>query len=425
MLMPTQQTASSLLVATLLSTILFSFGRTSVALCEEDGKKESSRHESSTNGHSPMPNSIREVLVSNSATMDPIWLKVSETHDYAVPNLPRPIGSVSTLYFQAGKMWYSNQLRFPSDVLQSEEWSFDGKVFYTGSAAAPNGKLTVIGKWLGENLDDPRAERRPTGFPYLEAVGFSLPRTIAAWKSALFESEIVHLTSPASAHLTIEPGEVLKLRFQIPEPAHLNAQTVDLDQMAQDMKRNGATAETVASAVDRFKRLRSEEAPRRVEMWLDPKLGYALIYRVDSTFEGKRIRTIDCSDFKFTGRASLWLPQKCVIKIYVKNMMQLFGFTDVPTETRTFGLEQVSFEPRADVTFALDCQPGTAIFDRSVVAARTAPSGQLNYIAPSTNVALRDSARGVRTTWRSGLVIGNVLFLIVLCALAWWRWRSH
>jgi hypothetical protein len=202
-----------------------------------------------------------------------------------------------------------------------------------------------------------------------------------------------------------------------------DAQTTDLDLEATRMLQTGSSELEVRARIEAIKQLRSSGRKRRVDLWLDPHRGYGLIRRVESTEEGKVICKVAADAWEQFGNDKTWLPRTCTIRTYVADPYMLKGFADAPERTDSIELQDVTFGPARDISFALDYGPGTWIEDRSSEAAKASKSGQLSYIQADSLSKLRDAATFKRR-WPWLMVI-NLLLLVALGAMAYRKYRTR
>ncbi len=272
--------------------------------------------------------------------------------------------------------------------------SFDGNVFYEGGGKPKTGR-GYMDKMLGDNLGDTKAKSYFISSSYPEVMGFVLPQTVAELRdSPLLAATVLQLTSTAKSMQVSREGSTLVLSLRIPEPYIAYAKKLDLDRIANRGSKDPGTEELIAA----YSRVRRLDWDRQVELWLDLEKGCAIKGRKDFNPEGKLIQTIECEDFRYTHKGNLWLPWKCTVKSYVKNPHLLDVFTDDPERTDTIELQEVTFQPREDISFVLDYGPGTLVTDRSTEAAAAAPSGSVTYTVPAEKNELREAANAVRVT---------------------------
>jgi RNA polymerase sigma factor (sigma-70 family) len=307
---------------------------------------------------SVLPKACQEALASNVQALKTVGIRFSVQPTYAtVQRLGgRPEHENAHLYLDNGRFHLWREMTFSSpsggqDQLQKEEMSFDGSTFYLGN------KSHVL-KLLGANPGDPKAKDIYLPSPYFDAVGFGLPETAAQWKeNPATVSTVLQLVSTGKVMGVSTDGPTLKLTLKIPEPYVEKARKLDLDAMAKGNPLN--SAQFVAA----YLRVRELDWYRQVELWLDPEKGYAIKRRKDSNPEGKLIQSIDCDDFRYMRRGKLWLPWKCTVKSYLESPPFLKGFRNNPQRIDEIEVQDLTFEPRADVSFSLDYGIGTRVND--------------------------------------------------------------
>lgn len=370
---------------------------------------------------------IRDTLSANCNHMSTIGFDFSATHQYQAPSLRRPTADLGYFYMNNGRFFYTHSRTYPKRPNREaqaikEELSYDGTVFYMGKPNS-NGQ-GIIFKFLGDNVEDEEAKDESVTCPYFEAAGFQLPRTPVEWRNSSIKS-IPLVFSELGEVVGIDVMEsTVELRINIPEPAVINAKKVDLDQMAAQLKTGGAKTQDIQSLVDAYTALRSLKTHREVTFTLDITKGYAVTRRQDRTEGGKLIQDIECSDFVSTGDAKLWLPKQCIVRQYVKAPDLLNDFTDEPDVT-TISLESLFFEPKADVTFALDYGAGTMVADRSSASAKESPKGQISHQTPATDAQLLGAVESTRSLWGLVVLLVNVVAVAILLFVIWKRRSAH
>ena len=221
-------------------------------------------------------------------------------------------------------------------------------------------------------------------------------------------------------------GSTLTLILRIPEPYVTAARRLDLDQLSGQMQQGGAKEADIKYLIDSYRRVRSLDWFRQVEIWLDTEKGFALRRRKDSNPNGRVIQTIECRDFQYTKRAHLWLPWKCAVTTYVKSPELFIAFTDEPNETDRIELHEVTFDPRKDVSFKLNYGTGTLVTDRSTKAARASWLDGKSYVIPAGKGELREaSIRAQAERWRPTFLVLNIIVLLVLVLVLWYRARRR
>lgn len=355
--------------------------------------------------------------------------------DWRIPNLPRMTGESGHIYLEGGKAYYRFERTFPPlpgrpHVVELEEIAYDGHTYYLGKNS--KGGSPSIKTMLGDNPDSPYAWQHVTKTClYLEAAGYRLPRKVAQWEEGATLTSIVldYLQAGDVNHIEIidEGGaSLLAVSVTIPDPVVFDAQTMDLDLIAKEMRQNGSSRAEIEERIDKLLQLRNSGRKRRVDLWLWPDKDYSLVRRVESTLDGKKIYEVEAADFKTFGKASVWLPRNGTIKTFVRNARLATDFLSEPNRTDLIHLDRVSFQPRDDIPFKLNYGPRTFIVDRSSEAARSSPSGEINYIEPASLDELREAANAQRprSSWRWLLVANVILVVLLLVGLAIYRFRS-
>jgi len=371
-----------------------------------------------------LPEACEEAIASNIRALGTVGIKFAVQREYRVPGLPRPKRDDIYIYLDSAKFYQRRVRTLPSptgggDQEIEQEMAFDGTVFYlghTGKVGAPR-----LLKMLGDNAEDPQARNTFTSCPYLDAAGFSLPRTVRQWKESTLVSTVLQMTSVGTITDLSTEGSTLALILRIREPYVTAAKQLDLDQLSRQMQQGGATEADIKNRIKSYRRVISLDWFRQVEIWLDTEKGFALRRRKDSNPEGRVIQTIECRHFRYTKRANLWLPWKCTVTTYVKSPELFMAFTDEPNETDRIELHELTFKPRKDVTFKLDYGTGTLVTDRSTKAAKASRFGGTSYVIPSGKENLRAQAGH----WRSIFFALNFIVLLVLVLVLLYRGRRR
>lgn len=255
------------------------------------------------------------------------------------------------------------------------EMAFDGKVFSLGSRTTQPG----LSRFLGENPGDGMARNVQVTEPYLEAIGFPLPLTVADWKSSRMESFLLSSLKAGRLLKVSQNGDTLQLELEVPDPEIVFARELDLIQMATNL---GPTDPNTPQWIQAYRELGTQKAVRLTKVTLDRTKGWAILRREDRTPDGKLIRTIECSELASFEQEGLWLPKSCTIREFVKRKALLKDFTDEPYTTRKLTLSNFSRNIPADVTFTLDLGPGTLITERSTRASLQNAAGYDAILVP-------------------------------------------
>jgi hypothetical protein len=372
----------------------------------------------------------KAVLQRVVAALQRVDIEYTVKVDWQTPNLPRMTGESGHIYLDDGKMYFRFNRTFPPlsgrpHVVELEEATYDGNTYYLGKNS--EGGRPSIRTMLGDNPDSPQAWQNFTKTClYLEAAGYRLPRKVAEWKGGKLTSVVLECLMEGEVdRVTTDPAtSLLLVSVRIPDPAALNAKTIDLDLRADEMKQNLSSPAEIKQRIGELSRLRTSDRKRRVELWLNPGKGYSLVHRVESTLEGKVIYEIEATDLKQFGKAGVWLPENGTIKTFVRDTEFATGFQSQPDRTDVVHLEHVSFEPRKDISFVLDYGSGTTIVDGSSKEAKSSPSGQIVYEKPGSLKDLRHAAESNQSR-RWVLVINVILVVLLAVGVAIRRIRSR
>lgn len=341
--------------------------------------------------------------------------------DWSVPGLPRVTGEKGFIYLEDGKVYYRFERTFPPlprrpVVVELEEISYDGRVFYLGKNS--KGATPSIITMIGDNPENPQVWQNYTKTClYLEAAGFQLPRKVAQWKGGRLTSIVLDdLSAGVVKGTEIDKGDnSLVLKLEIPDAAVFDAQKTNLDLLTKEMKQSNTDAKEIQQQIAEVKALRTSGRRRLVELRLDPKRNYALVRRIESTPDGKPIYDIAAHNFEQFIEQGIWLPKNATIKTYVRDTQLVKGFENEPNRIDVIELQNVSFQRRSDVSFELNYGPGTDLTDRSSLASKSAPKGELNYRVPGSLADLRHAATTQRR--RQWFITINVALLVLLIAL--------
>ena len=318
-------------------------------------EKENVADESEKNRAGLLPPQCETVLKQNLQSLQTCSIRYSENRE---PEAARqPTGGQIVL--DEGRFYlrtiFSNQTQFPRPIgtRRYSENSFDGHIYYHGNPDASPRSLT---RYLGENPDEQEAESIGFQVPYLDSVGYWLPKYIAEWRTAAFDSAILKGLRDGKLLKLTEDSSTLTLEMEVPDPSVLYARKIDWDRIAKVGNQQ--------AVADRYRKLSQLDPMRRVVFKLDRDKGYALVRQEDRTPAGKLIQTIDCEDFEYFPKAQLWLPRTCVTRGFANIFLN--EFTDEPAFTTTVKLDEISFVKPEDVSFKIDYGPGSSVIDLSI-----------------------------------------------------------
>jgi hypothetical protein len=382
-------------------------------------------------GGNSLPQACKEALISNVQALGTVGIKFSVQRDYSTPGLPRAKRDDIYIYLDGGKFFQRRARTMPSpagknDQVTTEEMSFDGKIFYLGSSS--KGNATLLTKMLGENPDDPQTVNTYIKCQYLDAIGYVFSQTVRQLKASTpASSAVMQLASEGKITSVSTEGTLLRLTLQIPEPYVVAAKALDLDELAKQRQQQlSSKPAEIEQYIAAYRRVRSLDWIRNVELWLDMDKGYALTRRKDTNPDGRLIQTIECEDFKHTEHGNLWLPQHCTVKTYVKLPELLNVFTDKPNETDRIKLQEITFQPQKDISFKLVYGTGTLVTDRSTKEAKASKFGGLSHMVPADNESIRKAAINARSGyWKAAFFTGNIVVLLILVILISFRIRKR
>jgi hypothetical protein len=253
----------------------------------------------------------------------------------------------------------------PSAAIHDD--SLDRRTFYFGHLNGASGIPAALWKYSVANLKDFDYVRTMVEIPYLDAIGFYLPRSIAEM------SEFTSVLPLAKRYMTNIVGVQSvdgnwEIVLSVPDSYLLIVRALDLEEHEKELAARGQTPEFVADLIETYKRLRSLQPIRKVRLKFEQAHGYALSEREEWTAAGQRILLTSGTDWKYYAVADLWLPKRCVASFFT-NPHNLNAFEERPVRTTVTLLKKVEFGPRQH-QFDLEKTPeyqgvGTVVVDRA------------------------------------------------------------
>jgi len=348
-----------------------------------------------------LPSEVRAALESHARQLDPITVGSTDVLTGEAPGQPRRERRTARhLTWQEGNLYcYSKDGRGEGGV---SEFSFDGKLFYSGSG--DGGLVTKT---------NPESSEPFVSADYFEMAGVSVPTTSRDLLARQASSMVLRrMSEPGGALLsvdtvTVEGHELLRVRMHVPN----EVREAGLRTTKADVVRSVRTWSNKEEDInDEWKRILSIRAmpPVLVEsFYLDPQLNYAVRKFERRYQDGTLLREYENSDFERLAGRDLWMPRKCLEHRYIiLDHKRGVIISEKPVYTWTCEATLIVPGPITGVSFALEyTKPGTLVTDRSN------PNAEKAYMIP------RPTDLGDRRPWYRR---PHVLFVILNVVVAGW-----
>jgi hypothetical protein len=366
----------------------------------------------------PLPPKLSDQFQKNATAMSAVHLEF--TMSLSGTDVPPQYGGPSkySASFDGGHYYLHREFLIRYQRIERElyEESFDGKIFYYGTPPRKNGAGTdiapVLDKYLLEDRTDPDRDSPRIDIPYLMAAGYYFASSVADLEKPSIKSLVLHDLSIGDKARVEQETDLTRVTVVIPDPILEAVRRINLTEYRKAWEQGRNTREQVSNAVETMARMQRMEPKRTVTLLLDPKYGYGVVERVDSTLAGQRIVRVVADRWKYYEDARIWLPGRCTEDCY-SIPPSLSKIYDHPIIIQTLQLDRVEFGPQRNVKFALDYStPGSIIRDRTSAEARKMPRHVATYVVSADKKELRragDAAlEEIKHDWLSRFVIVNV-----------------
>jgi hypothetical protein len=346
---------------------------------------------------SDLPQEAREQLNKQAAAMQNVFLMFTEVLED--PQLINYGGPGAYSIYLDGEKFYQRSLTqtksFPRD--HEDEIAFDGQVLFSGGLTKKSEARIILTKYLVSDPTDWFRTFKLWDLKYLDAAGFYAPLRMSELVAYSGVKPLVLYYFNISSQTTVEKvAENLRLSFLVPDRLVTAALQLDLNAYEQYLVRRRVNTNFLAAEIGMYRRLRSLPTERNVTFILDPKHGYGIAERTETSPSGRRIADLHTDAWKFFDSGGIWLPSRCITLSYVTISNE---FSETPTRTSTIDLKSAEFGHK-NIEFSRDgvdpyTNPGATIVDRTSSEARTNWDHQVSYSVAADGRLLRESALAV------------------------------
>lgn len=297
------------------------------------------------------------------------------------------------------------------------ESAYDGEFFWSGTPKMAGAIPAALTKYLPTDTTDPQNSVIGfVSFPYLEAAGFYVPKSIGELKTFIsVEPLVLHYIKDDHSPQIVNDGEHLRVLFRVTDPYLTANRRVDLTKARKILESQMLPPELIEKELSHLKFVQKQNPVRVVQVTLDPKLAYGIVDREDFTDDGKRILRIRSENWKHYPDVDLWLPQRCVTSYYLDPESRMELNRD-QINSVSHELYSIEFNPKAKGNFSLDYRiPGALIKDRASEEARRSPTHQMAYFVSAHGTQLRQAATTLSDKLsRPKRVLWICIFLVLL-----------
>lgn len=381
-----------------------------------------------------LPPNITEQLKKNATAMSAVHLEFTESQSGS--EVPDQYGGPAkySASFDGGRFYLHSEIperrRGKLRTVLSED-SFDGKIYYDGTlgdkSSAGTAAADGVDRYAVEDRTAPRRDAARINMPYLAAAGYHFASSIADLENPFIKSLILHyLNSGAEARVGQEK-DLMRVTVTVPDPILEAVRRIDLAEYRKQWQTGRNTPEQISQEMEAVTKMQQMEPKRTVSFLLDPKYGYGVVERVDSTLAGRRLVRVVADGWKYYEDVRIWLPGRCT-ENYYSMPTSLAKISDHPIEIHTLQLDRVEFGPQKNVKFALDYStPGSIIRDLTSEEAKKSPRHVATYVVSANGNELRRSAEEARGEVKrdrgSWLIILNLGLIAVIAMVVLFRSR--
>lgn len=301
---------------------------------------------------------------------------------------------------------------------KTSEFAFDGKFCYTGEPDFGSPTVPAI-LCKHDPLDDSDPERllRMVNLDYLELAGFSAPEcpTDCA-KSPLVSSVLLHYAKESDLTKVQADGDVLRISFRVPDPVLARARALNLERERERLSKLKNGPEYVSKQIKELEDMRSQPPRRFVNVVVDPKRGYAILEREDTTLAGQTILRAWSDHWAHYTPPDLWMPRR-IIEDFYTDRWKIIGFSDQPRVTLTYELEHAKFGGNEMTEFNLPLEykkAATLVSDYSVPEAKAVSDHHIDYVVAADGKLMRGSALDVLAQIHDWRALAKTACLLVL-----------
>jgi hypothetical protein len=228
------------------------------------------------------------------------------------------------------------------------------------------------------------------------------------------EPQVLHILGTTDPVKVSTNGKSLEISFLVDDGAISEAKRIDIKKQKTVLEARPHTEQSVATELDRLKKLQGMPTKHQVTFILDPQYGFATVGRKIFDPIGIESTDVECSEWRHYDGANIWLPSQCVSKVYADAYAAPMNRHEVGS-TVTYELMDISFTVPDNVKFQLSyTNPGSSIRDRTDALARRSATHETVYTVAASGALLKESADHV---WANMGLRKKAVTIAIMCVL--------
>ncbi len=297
-----------------------------------------------------------------------VKLELEHTH---VANAYHDAPAKVVVWVEHGKFRIKHYVHHDGATLEYEK-SFDGKKYYDGypdeREVMQPAKISIHDPFSNANV-----WYRINSLMYLHYAGVHVPENGAYMQDfPYFGSRLEHLLKKGESVRVYESDGNIILKCVVPDYFILFRNTLDINEERKSLSASPMNEDVVDSIISELAKDREAVPKRKIELHLDPDYGFAPVYMLDSSMDGRKTKEARAKDWMHYTDYDIWLP----------NIVTSERVSNSDTNRMIYRLKDLEFRFENNVNYELIEEydkPATLVRDYTDPDAKNIRGGEVHY----------------------------------------------
>ena len=291
------------------------------------------------------------------------------------------------VWVEHGKFRIKHYVHHDGEIIEYE-YSFDEKKYYDGeqdekeimqpAQIAIYDPFSNTNEWLGNN-----------SFLYLHYAGVHVPVNGAYMQHfPYFGSRLEHLLKKGESVSVYDSDGKIIVKCVVPDYLMLHRNKWDIDEERKSLFASPMPEDVIDSIISDLENERKAVPKRKIEIHLDPDYGFAPVYMLDNSMDGRETEEVRAKDWKRYKDYDIWLPSN-VIADYV---------FDSDRYRTIYRLKNLEFRFEDNVNYELleeYDKPATFVRDYTDPDAKNIRGGEVRYFVGADGELTKKRAEAI------------------------------